>query len=31
MLRGLGCHVELQVVIVGVGRVDLVVDGAAAD
>ncbi len=27
MLRGLGCQVELQVVIVGVGRVDLVVDG----
>lgn len=27
MLRALGAHVELQVVITGVGRVDLVVDG----
>jgi very-short-patch-repair endonuclease len=27
MLRALGCHVELQVVIPGVGRVDLLVDG----
>lgn len=27
MLRALGCHVELQVRIRGVGRVDLVVDG----
>ncbi|MFT4213987.1 MAG: hypothetical protein QM622_04330 [Microbacterium sp.] len=27
MLRGLGCHVEVQVHIDGVGRVDLVVDG----
>lgn len=27
MVRGLGCHFELQVEIDGVGRVDLVVDG----
>ncbi|MCR2784212.1 MULTISPECIES: type IV toxin-antitoxin system AbiEi family antitoxin domain-containing protein [unclassified Microbacterium] len=27
MLRALGAHVELQVVVTGVGRVDLVVDG----
>lgn len=27
LLRGLGCHVEVQVKIAGVGRVDLVVDG----
>lgn len=27
MLRGLGCEVQVQVVIPGVGRVDLVVDG----
>jgi very-short-patch-repair endonuclease len=27
MLRGLGCHVEVQVSIPGVGRVDFVVDG----
>lgn len=27
MLRGLGCRVEVQVTIAGVGRVDLVVDG----
>lgn len=27
LLRGLGCHVEVQVEIAGVGRVDLVVDG----
>ena len=27
MLRGLGCRVELQVSIDGVGRVDFVVDG----
>ncbi len=27
MLRALGCHVEVQVSIAGVGRVDLVVDG----
>jgi very-short-patch-repair endonuclease len=27
MLRGIGCHVDVQVQIEGVGRVDLVVDG----
>ena len=27
LLRGLGCHVDVQVAIRGVGRVDLVVDG----
>ena len=27
MLRGLGCQIEVQVVIPGVGRVDFVVDG----
>ncbi|WP_239453251.1 MULTISPECIES: type IV toxin-antitoxin system AbiEi family antitoxin domain-containing protein [Microbacterium] len=27
MLRGLGCHIEVQVKIAGVGRVDFVVDG----
>jgi len=27
MLRGLGCHIEVQVSIPGVGRVDFVVDG----
>lgn len=27
MLRGLGCDVELQVVVTGVGRVDMIVDG----